>query len=184
VLVYGAIEAPLAQPRAVFFGHFFSALIGVCIMKLFHLLPPERFEDLRWLCAALSTATAIVVMQITDTVHPPAGATALLPAVEADITNIGWYFLPVILLSSTLILAVGLVINNIQRRYPVFWISHTKPAPAAMKPTSADASTSARVLPDLSKRPVLASEGSTAANSFKSSAAGGSTEKSDPTQMA
>ncbi|THH03432.1 hypothetical protein EW146_g10444 [Bondarzewia mesenterica] len=67
VLIYGAIEAPLAQPRALVGGHFLGALIGVCIMKLFHLLPTEeRFDQLRWLSAALSCSTAIVVMQITD----------------------------------------------------------------------------------------------------------------------
>lgn len=89
----------------------------------------EKFNSLRWLAASLSSAVAIVVMQITETTHPPAGATALLPAVDDAVWAISWYYLPVVLLSSTMILAVALVINNIQRRYPVFWIS-----PAASKP--------------------------------------------------
>jgi len=124
VLVYGAIESPLAQPRALLGGHFIAALIGVSISKLFSLVHNEqRFDELRWLAGSLSTATAIVVMQITETTHPPAGASALLAAISPDITELGWYYLPIILLSSSLILAVGLLVNNVQRRYPQFWFA-------------------------------------------------------------
>lgn len=126
--MYGAIESPLAQPRPLIFGHFFSALIGICVTKLFSLMPDEeKFNSLRWLAASLSSAIAIVVMQITETTHPPAGATALLPAVDEVVWNLSWYYLPVVLLSSTMVLAVALVLNNIQRRYPTFWISPPKP---------------------------------------------------------
>ena len=62
-------------------------------------------------------------MQMTRTTHPPAGATALLPAVSLEIYHLSWYFLPVVLLSSVLVLATALLINNIQRRYPVFWVA-------------------------------------------------------------
>ncbi|CAG8290900.1 unnamed protein product [Penicillium salamii] len=130
VLVFGAIESPLAQPRALIFGHFFSALIGVCITKLFSLMPEARFESLRWLAASLSTAIAIVVMQFTGTTHPPAGATALLPATNQEIWELSWYYLPVVLLSSALLLVCALLLNNLQRRYPVFWIAPAPPKPA------------------------------------------------------
>lgn len=131
MLVYGAIDAPLAQPRALIFGHFLSALVGICITKLFSLIPDEeKFQSVRWLAASLSTAVAIVVMQVTQTTHPPAGATALLPATDDAVWEMSWYFLPVVLLSSTMVLLVALLLNNIQRRYPVFWIAPAKPAPS------------------------------------------------------
>jgi hypothetical protein len=56
------------------------------------------------------------------------GATALLAAVNQEVRDIGWYYLAVILLSSTLVFAVALIIDNIQRRYPVFWYSPAVPA--------------------------------------------------------
>lgn len=113
------------------FGHFFSALVGICIAKLFHLLPTEeRYDSLQWLAVSLSTSIAILVMQITKTTHPPAGATALLPASNAQIFAMSWYFLPVVLLSSMIVLVTALLINNIQRRYPVFWITPVVPPPA------------------------------------------------------
>lgn len=130
-MVYGAIDAPLAQPRALIFGHFLSALVGICITKLFSLIPDEeKFQSVRWLAASLSTAVAIVVMQVTQTTHPPAGATALLPATDDAVWEMSWYFLPVVLLSSTIVLLVALLLNNIQRRYPVFWIAPAKPTPS------------------------------------------------------
>ena len=129
VLCYGNIDVPLAQPRALLGGHFLSALTGVCITKLFHLLPSHaRFESLRWLAGSLSVATAIIVMQFTKTTHPPAGATALLAAVDDVVLALGWYYLPVVLLSSTMVLVSALLVNNIQRRYPVFWWEPVKPA--------------------------------------------------------
>ncbi|KAF9078411.1 HPP family-domain-containing protein [Rhodocollybia butyracea] len=124
VLIYGAIEAPLAQPQALVAGHFLGALIGIIVTKLFLLLPSEsQFDNVSWLAVSLSCAITIVVMQMTKTVHPPAGATAILPALDPSIRALGWYFIPLILLSSTLALAVALLFNNIQRRYPVVWIT-------------------------------------------------------------
>ncbi|CAL5871928.1 uncharacterized protein PFLUO_LOCUS6183 [Penicillium psychrofluorescens] len=145
VLVFGSIEVPLAQPRSLVFGHFFSALIGVCVIKLFSLMPDaERFESLRWLAASLSTALAIVVMQLTGTTHPPAGATALLPATDEAIYQLSWYFLPVILLSSMLLLGCALLINNLHRRYPVFWIAPSAPAKPAPAPVPVPVENSAQ----------------------------------------
>lgn len=90
-----------------------------------------RFESLRWLAASLSTAIAIVVMQLTGTTHPPAGATALLPATSQEIWRLSWYYLPVVLLSSVMLLVCALLFNNLHRRYPAFWIAPAPPKPAA-----------------------------------------------------
>ncbi|TFK62781.1 hypothetical protein BDN72DRAFT_889942 [Pluteus cervinus] len=131
VLIYGAVDAPLAQPRALIVGHFIGAFMGTGITKLFLLLPAERFNELQWLAASLSCACSIVLMQMTGTTHPPAGATAVLAAVNVQTREMGWYYLPVILFSSTLALAVALITNNLQRRYPLFWF-YPSPAPAPL----------------------------------------------------
>ena len=121
ILEYNTIESPLAQPRNLVFGHFLAALIGVSITKLFHLLPQSRFEELRWLAGALSVGAASVVMSMTKTVHPPAGATALLAATDSTITDLGWWLLALILLGSMLMLTSALIINNIMRQFPMYW---------------------------------------------------------------
>ena len=76
-------------------------------------------------------------MQMTATTHPPAGATAILVATNDEVLALSWYYIPVILLSSVLVLIVALLIDNIQRRYPVYWIEHaphTPPAPTKRDP--------------------------------------------------
>lgn len=130
VLSYGAITSPLAQPRALLIGHTISATTAIIIVKLFSLLPPANSSSLYWLAGSLSTATSIVLMQLTKTTHPPAGATALLAAVDPDVRGMGWFLLPVVLLSSALVLVTALLVNNIQRRFPVFWVEPVVPAEA------------------------------------------------------
>ena len=45
----------------------------------------------------------------------------MLAAVDPQVEHLGWYLLPLVLLSGTLILVTSLLINNIQRRYPTYW---------------------------------------------------------------
>ena len=67
-------------------------------------------------------------MQMTGTTHPPAGATALLPALDDAVWRLSWYYLPIVLLSSVLVLVSALIVNNAQRRYPIFWFTPARPA--------------------------------------------------------
>lgn len=94
-------------------------MIGVSVTKLFQLNPD--FEDLRWVAGALSVGITSAVMGLTNTVHPPAGATALLAATSEDITNLGWFLIPLIILGNVLMLGVACVLNNIQRQFPMYW---------------------------------------------------------------
>jgi hypothetical protein len=119
VLEFYAIESPLAQPRNAVFGQVLSTVVGVAIAKLFQLSP--HFESVRWAAGALACAAATAVMALTKTVHPPAGATALLAVANPIITKLGWYLIPVMLLGLALMLAVALIINNIERQFPIYW---------------------------------------------------------------
>lgn len=114
VLVYGAINSPLAQPRNLIGGHVFSAIVGVTIQQL--------VPDILWLQASLAVALSIVVMQITQTLHPPGGATALIAVTGSEqIKNLGFLYVIYPVLSGALILfAVALIFNNItsKRMYP------------------------------------------------------------------
>jgi hypothetical protein len=65
-------------------------------------------------------------MAITKTTHPPGGATAMFAICEPGLTSLGWYYVPAIMLWAIVAVATGLVTNNIQRRYPVFWFTPTK----------------------------------------------------------
>jgi hypothetical protein len=60
-------------------------------------------------------------MLLTGTVHPPGGASAVLAATEPAITAMGWFFVPLVMWGAILMIIVGLLLNNIQRQFPVYW---------------------------------------------------------------
>jgi CBS-domain-containing membrane protein len=64
-------------------------------------------------------------MQLTKTLHPPGGATALIAVVGGEqIHRLGLlYILAPVGLGALLLLLVALLVNNIPstRRYPEFW---------------------------------------------------------------
>ena len=115
VLVYGAIQSPLAQPRNLVGGHVVSAIVGVSVAKF--------FPDIIWLTAPFSVAISIVAMQITRTLHPPGGATALIAVIGGTkISSLGYLYVLMPVFSGTLILLfAALIFNNItpKRHYPV-----------------------------------------------------------------
>lgn len=114
VLIYGAIQSPLAQPRNLVGGHVLSAIVGVTIHKL---LP-----DTLTLAAPLAVSLSIVVMQVTRTLHPPGGATALIAVIGTPrIKELGyWYVLSPVLSGCIILLLVALLFNNMtaDRSYP------------------------------------------------------------------
>lgn len=116
VLIYGIINSPLAQPRNLIGGHLVCALVGVTIHKL---LPGP---DQMWLASALAVSLAIVGMQITKTLHPPGGATALIANIGSEkIKALGYvYVLSPVLTGVMILFVVALVFNNISksRKYP------------------------------------------------------------------
>lgn len=122
ILEYNTIESPLSQPRNLIIGHALSSVIGVGVTKLFHLLPPQRFDELRWLAGALSVGLASLAMAMTKTVHPPAGATALLAATTQEVTVLGWWLPALIVLGCILMLVSAMLVNNLcGRRWPIYW---------------------------------------------------------------
>lgn len=114
VLVFGATNSPLAQPRNLVGGHLLSAIIGVTVFKL---LP-----DQVWISFALAVALSIVAMQMTKTMHPPGGATALIAIIGSDrIKDLGFnYIFSPVLSGIIILLLIALVVNNIPkgRNYP------------------------------------------------------------------
>jgi CBS domain-containing membrane protein len=114
VLIYGIINSPFSQPRNLIGGHLISALIGVTIHKL---IPGEL-----WLSCAASVSLSIVLMQVTKTLHPPGGATALIANLGSEkIQSLGYvYVLSPVLTGVAILLLVALIFNNLtpHRSYP------------------------------------------------------------------
>ncbi len=117
VLVYGAVKSPMSQPRNLVGGHVVSAIIGVTAYQLLH--------SHIWLAAPIAVAVAIGAMQLTRTLHPPGGATALIAVIGSQqIHELGYqYVLLPVGLGASVMLVIALLWNNIppDRRYPESW---------------------------------------------------------------
>ena len=115
VLIYGIINSPLAQPRNLIGGHLICALVGVTIYKL---IPGQL-----WLSSALSVSLSIVLMQITKTLHPPGGATALIANIGSEkIKSLGYLYVLSPVLTGVIVLFVAAILfNNLTRHrtYPI-----------------------------------------------------------------
>lgn len=99
VLLYAASDSPLGKPKNLIFGHILSAFVGVITFKLF------SFDMI--LCSAFAVATSILVMQLSDTLHPPGGATALIAVIGSEqIHTMGFYYIFFPVLSGALILYI------------------------------------------------------------------------------
>lgn len=116
VLLYAAPKAPFSQPRNLIGGHLVSAIIGVSCFKYL----PEYLV----LQEAFAVATAIAVMMLTGTLHPPGGATALIAVIGSDyVHGLGWGYVFAVMLGAIVMLTVALITNNIYRpgTYPERW---------------------------------------------------------------
>lgn len=99
-------------------GHALAAIIGAA----FQLIMGQTYP---WLAAALAVSVSIALMSLTHTVHPPAGATALIAIYSNDkIHKIGFlYVLTPVLSGAAILVLVAVLLNNLfpSRRYPVYW---------------------------------------------------------------
>ena len=113
VLIFGAYKAPLAQPRNVLMGHFLAACIGVCV---------NDFFGVTFWSIGLGVALALVLMVVTYSIHPPAGATAYV-AVQTGGLGVGYmYILNPVIVGAFILVLIGVISNKLGKRdYPTHW---------------------------------------------------------------
>lgn len=111
VLLFGFPDSPFSQPRNVIGGHFLASLVGLLFLY---------FVGAHWWSMALAAASGIDVMQLTRTVHPPAGSNPVIVMLSAP----QWQFLITpTLIGAVLLVVVALFFNNLRegRSYPKYW---------------------------------------------------------------
>ncbi|SPL70372.1 HPP family protein [Acinetobacter stercoris] len=117
VILYTVAQSPLAQPRNVIFGHFISAFIGMCFLKIF---------GVNFLSIAFSVGGAIALMQFFRCVHPPAGANPLVILLTANTFHYEWSFLALpVLLGAIVLVLVAYCVNNFktESKWPTYGLA-------------------------------------------------------------
>lgn len=112
VLLFAVPESPLSQPRNVIGGNLIGGIVCIILVSLFGSAP--------WVMA-LAVATAIKIMQLTKTLHPPGGAVALIGVMS----HASWNFLITpVLAGSIIMLLCTIAFNNLvsKRQYPKHWL--------------------------------------------------------------
>ncbi len=118
VVIFESFQGPFAQPRNAILGHLLAALVGLS----------TRLLLLKWpyLAGPAAASLAIIVMRLSQTTHPPAGATAVLiavsPAIPSGLAAFAYLLTPVLLGSVWMVLCATLM-NNFaaDRQYPQYW---------------------------------------------------------------
>ena len=108
VLVFALPQSPLAQPHNVIGGHLISAFVGLAVLSLLGVSP---------LTYALAVGLAIAAMQLSGTLHPPAGADPIVVL----LAGAGWQFLLTPILAGTLAIVSAAFIYHrwvSKRSYP------------------------------------------------------------------
>lgn len=103
-MVFGFPDASFSQPRNVLLGHFLSSFIGLACLTLF---------GATWWSVAIAVGTAISVMMLTRTTHPPAGSNPVI----IYLTKPTWSFLvfPTVF-GAIVLICVALLYNHFTRK--------------------------------------------------------------------
>jgi len=112
VLVFAVPASPLAQPWPVIGGNVLSALVGIAVARL--VPAPE-------VAVGLAVGGAILLMSLTQSLHPPGGAAALTAVIGGPaVAAAGWSFAVVpVGLNALILVACGLAFHR--------WSGHSYP---------------------------------------------------------
>lgn len=109
VLLFGAPDSAFAQPKNLVLGHLIASAVGLAVLGV---------GGVGIWQMAVAVGLAIAAMQLTRTVHPPAGADPLVIMLAGG-ASIQFLLVPV-LAGALSLLVIALVFNNVVRgaRWP------------------------------------------------------------------
>lgn len=116
---YHSYKHPVSQPRSSIFANIMGAIIAVAIRKCVG-------EEWLWIGCPLAVSITMALMCLTNTVNPPAGATAMTVFYGGKLVA-DQQFLFVLIPAATgtiLFVLLVLLINNLspKRKYPNYWL--------------------------------------------------------------
>lgn len=122
VLLFACPHSPYAQPYNVIVGHLLCAVIGVSAFQL--------IGETNSMSMILAVSGGIALMQLTHSLHPPGGATALIAVIGSEqIHQLGYaYVLSPVGIGIGILITVAFITNNLSQKgkWPVTWLPFEK----------------------------------------------------------
>ena len=104
-ILFGTPGGRLARPRNVFFGHVPSSVIAVAMYMIM---------GCTWYSVAFAVVMAVAVMLVTDTFHPPGGATAIVTMTSSPSLS---YVITPVAIGALILIVVAEISFRIYKRY-------------------------------------------------------------------
>ena len=104
-ILFGTPGGRLARPRNVFFGHVLSSVIAVAMYMIM---------GCTWYSVAFAVVMAVAVMLVTDTFHPPGGATAIVTMTSSPSLS---YVITPVAIGALILIVVAEISFRIYKRY-------------------------------------------------------------------
>jgi CBS domain-containing membrane protein len=111
ILIFGLPHSPVSQPWPLVIGHVISAFIGV---SAYYLVASPV------LASSLAIGFAMLAMHLTDSMHPPGGATAITAVIGgAAVHELGYFFVFVpVFFNSIILLSIALAVGTLRDKNP------------------------------------------------------------------
>ncbi|OEF26824.1 HPP family protein [Vibrio rumoiensis] len=103
VIIFALPSSPLAKPWSFMVGHMLAAVVGITMALI--------IDDFA-LLAGVTIAIILMLMYIFECMHPPAAATALVPAIGSRSLDVGYEFLIPIMINLFVFLIVSLMLKQ------------------------------------------------------------------------
>lgn len=111
VLLFAAPESPFAQPRNLVLGHLLTAAVGLAMLWF--------VGNSIW-SMGLAVGLVIALMELTRTVHPPAGANPIVIMLGGKASAL--FLVTPVLCGVLVLLALALLVNNLGgKKWPLRW---------------------------------------------------------------
>jgi len=116
-----AFRTPLAQPKNVILGNTIGGFVSVSVVEVMKL---AGLENELWLSGALAVALTLAAQELSTSVHPGGGVTALCYVLISSMQRLSYvYVLCPAFLGSVVMVTLGMLVNNVSpaRIYPQGW---------------------------------------------------------------
>ena len=125
ILVFGSPSGPFSQPRNVIGGHIVASLVGLACRELIA-IPMGNIS----IALPVAVTITFLLMQLTKTVNPSAGATVVAAAEfsPSPLVAAGWgLFVPAIVYACVIVFLGCVFINLVPgESYPKYWFVQKK----------------------------------------------------------